>query len=179
LAQAQAAADFRSELDKAVAYWGEQYARNPQDRQTAISYAKNLKAAGQKQMALRVLQQASPHHGSDRELASEYGRLALEFGQVNLAQKLLAVAYDPANPDWRAISAQGTVPVLGSTPIMSYNMMSCMVTTSPSMPSTSVMCVILREPSRKREACTMMSTAPVIISRMVFVGRVFPPIMIM
>jgi Flp pilus assembly protein TadD len=58
---------------------------------------------------LAVLQQASLYHGNDRELASEYGRLALEFDQVNLAKRLLAIADDPANPDWRVISAQGTV----------------------------------------------------------------------
>lgn len=103
------AADPRSELDRAIAYWGQQYAKNPRDRDAAISYAKNLKAAGQKQAALTVLQQASLYHGNDRELASEYGRLALEFGQVGLAQKLLAMAHDPANPDWRVVSAHGTV----------------------------------------------------------------------
>jgi len=101
--------DPKSELDRAIAYWGEQYSKNPGDKTAALSYALNLKAAGQKKTALQVLQQASQYHGNDREIASEYGRLALEFGQVGLAQKLLAIAYDPANPDWRVISAQGTV----------------------------------------------------------------------
>jgi len=105
----QDSADPRSELDRAIAYWGEQYAKTPSDKTAALSYALNLKAAGQKKAALQVLQQASLYHGNDREIASEYGRLALEFGQVGLAQKLLAIAYDPANPDWRVISAQGTV----------------------------------------------------------------------
>src|SRR5690606_16301375 len=63
----------------------------------------------QKHAALSVLQQASLYHGNDRELASEYGRLALEFGQVGLAEKLLAIADDPLRPDWRVISAKGTV----------------------------------------------------------------------
>ena len=39
--------------------------------------------------------------------------------------------------------------------------------TSPSIPSTSVMWVMRREPSRKRAACTTTSTDPQIISRMV------------
>jgi tetratricopeptide (TPR) repeat protein len=56
-----------------------------------------------------VLQQASVFHGGSRELASEYGRLALEFDQIGVAGKLLAAADDPANPDWRIISARGTV----------------------------------------------------------------------
>ena len=56
-----------------------------------------------------MLQQASVYHGTNRALNAEYGRLALEFDQVSLAQKLLEQADDPANPDWRVISARGTV----------------------------------------------------------------------
>jgi Flp pilus assembly protein TadD len=48
-------------------------------------------------------------HAGDRDVNAEYGRLALEFDQVSLAQKLLEQADDPANPDWRVISARGTV----------------------------------------------------------------------
>ncbi len=101
--------DSRSELDRAIAYWGDQFAKNPRDKTAAISYAMNLKAAGQKKTALSVLQQSAIYHANDQDFASEYGRLALEFGQIGLAQKLLANAYDPQNPDWRVISAQGTV----------------------------------------------------------------------
>ena len=44
--------------------------------------------------------------------------------------------------------------------------------TSPSMPVTSVMWVIRREPSRRRAACTITSTEPQIISRIVREGSV-------
>ena len=57
-----------------------------------------------------------------------------------------------------------------SSPVISKTMRFCSVTTSPSMPTTSVMCVILREPSRRREAWMMTSIEPVIISRMVLGG---------
>ena len=46
-------------------------------------------------------------HADSRELASEYGRLALDLDQVQVAKKLLAFADDPAKPDWRVISARG------------------------------------------------------------------------
>lgn len=105
----QQQSDSRSELEKAIAHWGNQFSQNPRDKTAAISYVLNLKAAGQKKTALSVLQQASIYHANDPDFSSEYGRLALEFGQVGLAQKLLANAYDPQNPDWRVISAQGTV----------------------------------------------------------------------
>ena len=104
----QITAQPQTELEKAIAYWGEQYAKQPRDKTAAISYARNLKADGQKERALAIMQQASIFHGEDREVASEYGRLALEFEQVALAQKLLAYADDPTKPDWRVISARGT-----------------------------------------------------------------------
>ncbi|HJU32432.1 MAG TPA: tetratricopeptide repeat protein [Hyphomicrobiaceae bacterium] len=101
--------DGRTELQKATEYWGKAYAKNPKDAQAAINFAKNLKALGEKQQALAVLQQASVFHGTNRALNAEYGRLALEFDQISVAQKLLQQADDPARPDWRVISARGTV----------------------------------------------------------------------
>jgi Flp pilus assembly protein TadD len=94
---------------KAVGYRGKEYAKDPRDLEKALSYAQALKTTGQKQQALAVLQQASMLHGSDRRLASDYGRLALELDQVSAAKRLLEAADDPANPDWRVIMARGTV----------------------------------------------------------------------
>jgi Flp pilus assembly protein TadD len=105
----QASAASRGELEKATAYWGQRFAKSPRDLQTAMNYAKNLKAMGEKQRALAVLQQASLFHGQSRELAGEYGRLALDLDQVSVAGQLLAAADDPGRPDWRIISARGTV----------------------------------------------------------------------
>ena len=99
----------QTELERATDYWGKQYGKSPRDLDAALAYAKNLKALGQKSQALSVLQQASMFHPSSRKLTSEYGRLALELDQVGAAQQLLEAADDPANPDWRVISARGTV----------------------------------------------------------------------
>jgi Flp pilus assembly protein TadD len=107
-AKPAASTDLRSELQKATEYWGKEYAKNPNDAQTALNFARNLKALGEKQQALTVLQQASSVHGTHRGINGEYGRLALELDQVSVAQKLLEHADDPANPDWRIISARGT-----------------------------------------------------------------------
>lgn len=104
-----ASAAPQTELQKATEYWGKQHAKNPRDVEAALSYAKNLKAMGQKQAALSVLQQASRLHGGDRRVASEYGRLALDLDQVSLAAQILEAAEDPAKPDWRVVAARGTV----------------------------------------------------------------------
>src|SRR5262245_33075722 len=67
----------KSELAKATEWWGTKYAANTRDLEAALNYARDLKAMGEKQRALAVLQQASIFHGEDHQLAGEYGRLAL------------------------------------------------------------------------------------------------------
>lgn len=105
----QAAKDAApSDPRAATEYWGKLYAKNPRDLEAALAYAQNLKVTGQKREALAVLQQASLIHGSNRQLAADYGRLALELDQVSVAKKLLELADDPANPDWRIVLARGT-----------------------------------------------------------------------
>jgi Flp pilus assembly protein TadD len=104
-----AAADTRSELQKATEYWGTAYSKNPNDAQAGLNYAKNLKALGEKRQALAILQSLAAVNADNRAVTGEYGRLALEFDQVSLAQTLLEKADDPANPDWRIVSARGTV----------------------------------------------------------------------
>lgn len=99
----------KTELEKATEYWGKEHEKSPRDLKTALNYAKNLKALGRKGEALQVLQQAAVYHGQNRELASEYGRLALDLGQTNVAQQVLTAAEDPSSPDWKVISARGTV----------------------------------------------------------------------
>lgn len=99
----------QSELQKATIYWGKEYSKNPSQLKPALNYAKDLKALGEKEKALAVLQQASLLHGNDPELAGEYGRLALEMEQVGLANQMLTIADNLEKPDWRVISARGTV----------------------------------------------------------------------
>lgn len=105
------AADSAATLDpqSAVEHYGRDYSKDPRSLDKAIAYAKSLKAIGQKSQALAVLQQASLISGTDKRLASEYGRLALEMDQISVAKKLLEVADDPGNPDWRVVLARGTV----------------------------------------------------------------------
>jgi Flp pilus assembly protein TadD len=105
----KASAQPQTELEKATEYWGKKYKEKPTDLEAALSYAKNLKALGERQQALAVIQQAAIYHGQDKQLASEYGRLALELDQLSVAKQMLAMADDPTSPDWRVISARGTV----------------------------------------------------------------------
>jgi Flp pilus assembly protein TadD len=99
----------QSDLQKATEYWGKQHEKDPRDPQAAINYIRNLKALGAKQQALAVAQGAFGANPQHKQLASEYGRLALDLEQLALADKLLALADDPVQPDWKVVSARGTV----------------------------------------------------------------------
>lgn len=98
-----------TELEKATDYWAKENAKDPRNPQSALNYARNLKALGRKSEALAVLQGTYLFASDNKEFLSEYGRLALEAGQVGTAGKILERADDPAKPDWRVISARGTV----------------------------------------------------------------------
>jgi Flp pilus assembly protein TadD len=106
---ASAQAKAQEELRKATQYWGNIYAKDPSDGEVAYNYARNLKALGEKQQALMVLQSSVDMNPQHKGILSEYGRLALEFDQISLAQKMLERADDPLHPDWRVVSARGTV----------------------------------------------------------------------
>lgn len=99
----------KSELEKATEYWGKQYEAKPTDKNAAISYAKNLKAMGDKRKALMVLQDASTINSRDPELLGEFGRLAVEFDQLTVASRALEAADVPERPDWKVISARGAL----------------------------------------------------------------------
>jgi Flp pilus assembly protein TadD len=103
------ATDGKAELAKATEYWGKVYAKSPKDAQAALNFARNLKAQGEKQQALAVLQQASAANPTHKGIAGDYGRLLLEFNHITQADKLLELADDPSNPDWKVVSARGTV----------------------------------------------------------------------
>src|SRR5262245_45054626 len=101
--------DTRTDLAKATDASSKEFAKDSRNAEKAIAYARNIKAIGEKQQALEVLQHAANFNATNRALNSEYGRLALELDQLSVAQRLLEAADDPGNPDWRVISARGTV----------------------------------------------------------------------
>ncbi len=109
VAEAPSSQTPQTDLQKATEYWGKQVEKNPRDAQAAINYTRNLKALGAKQQALSVIQQAHAANPTHKVIASEYGRLALELDQIAVAEKLLALADDPVQPDWKIMSARGTV----------------------------------------------------------------------
>ncbi|MGF7053240.1 Flp pilus assembly protein TadD [Bosea sp. OAE752] len=104
-AQPRTASDWQAERDS----WARRYDANPKDRDAAFYYARALRASEQHAQALAVLQNAVLVHQDDRELLGAYGRSLADNGRLREADEVLSRAHSPERPDWRILSAQGTV----------------------------------------------------------------------
>lgn len=91
------------------AEWGKRYEANPKDRNAAFFYARALRALDKNAQALAILQGAVLVHTSDLELLGAYGRSLADNGRLKEADDVLSRAHTPEKPDWRVLSAQGTV----------------------------------------------------------------------
>lgn len=89
--------------------WGKRYDANPRERDAAFYYARALRALDQNAQALAILQKAVLVHTNDLELLGAYGRSLAENGRLKEAEDVLSRAHSPERPDWRVLSAQGTV----------------------------------------------------------------------
>jgi len=98
-------AEYRGELGALSA----RYQSNPGDPEPAITYAKALRATGQRAQAVAVLQQASIRNPNNMKLLGAYGRALADAGEYTEALDALERAHTPDNPDWRILNAQGAV----------------------------------------------------------------------
>ncbi|MCV9937997.1 hypothetical protein OIU35_16705 [Boseaceae bacterium BT-24-1] len=103
--QPRSEAQWRSE----EAQWGPRYEANQKDRNAAFFYARALRALDKNAQALAILEGAVIVHTEDRELLGAYGRSLADNGRLKQADDVLGRAHLPERPDWRILSAQGTV----------------------------------------------------------------------
>jgi Flp pilus assembly protein TadD len=92
-----------------VQAWSARYASMPDDRDTALGYARALRATDQTPQAAAVLQQAALRTPNDPEVLAAYGKTLAEAGRLQEAAQVLGNAHAPERPDWRILSAQGAV----------------------------------------------------------------------
>lgn len=85
------------------------YDSAPDNRTAALNYARALRAIGQNQQAVAVLQNIVVRYPGDHEVLGAFGRALMDTGQLKQADDVLARAHLPERPDWRILSAQGAV----------------------------------------------------------------------
>jgi Flp pilus assembly protein TadD len=98
-------ADWRHQVE----LWGGRYRDDPSDPDTAIAYARALRATGQNAQAAAVLEQASIRNPHNMPLLGAYGRALADAGSYEQALDVLSRAHTPEQPDWRILNAQGAV----------------------------------------------------------------------
>lgn len=104
-AQPRSKSEWQAESER----WGKRYDANPKERDAAFYYARALRALDQNAQAVAVLQTAVLTHSEDLEMLGAYGRSLADNGRLKEADEVLSRAHSPERPDWRILSAQGTV----------------------------------------------------------------------
>lgn len=89
-------------------HWEKKYQANNNDREAVVGYAKALMKTRQDSRALALMKDAHGRNPGDQELTSEYGRIALNAGENDLATQLLGKA-SRKKADWKILSAKGVL----------------------------------------------------------------------
>ncbi len=89
--------------------WGERYKSRPNDKKTAINYARGLRAGGQYVQAVAVMQGIALQNPNDMEVLGGYGKALADAGRLREAADVLTRAHTPEQPNWSVLSAQGSV----------------------------------------------------------------------
>jgi len=103
--EASRSTDPRRDVDT----YRERFRANPKDPDLALQYAKALRATGQKAQAVAILEKATADQPGNKALLGGYGRALADNGNFQHAFDVLNRAHTPADPDWRILSAQGSV----------------------------------------------------------------------
>ena len=98
-------ADPRADINA----YRDRFRANPKDPDVALSYAKALRATGERAQAVAVLEQATIANPKNRALLAGYGRALADNGNFEQAFDVLSQAHTPEDPDWRILSVQGAV----------------------------------------------------------------------
>ena len=85
------------------------YAKDPEDRVTALHYAQALRGLGQHAQAVAVLQGLAVKNPRDMPVLAAYGKALADAGRLQEAANVLERAHTPDRPSWSVLSAQGSV----------------------------------------------------------------------
>src|SRR5437660_150698 len=77
--------------------YGERYRANPKDAEAALGYGQALRANGQHEQAVAVLEQATIANAGNPVLLAAYGRALADNGNYQLAFDTLSRAHTPDN----------------------------------------------------------------------------------
>lgn len=85
------------------------YKQKPKDKVAAIYYAAALRANGQPEQAVAVLEAGLGANGNDPDLRIAYAKALASAGRFEQALNVVDGTINPATPDWSALSVKGAV----------------------------------------------------------------------
>ena len=98
-----------ADAQKAVAYWGNQYASDPKNRDVALNYAAVLRRTDRNDQAVAVLQKTVIYFPDDQSVLAAYGKALAAAGRLNEALDAIRRAETPDQPNWELVSAEAAV----------------------------------------------------------------------
>ena len=89
--------------------WEKRYESRPTDKVTVLAFARGLRAQGQFEQAVAVVQKLALKNPEDLEILSAYGKALADAGRLSEAAEVLKQSHRPEKPNWSILSAQGSV----------------------------------------------------------------------
>ena len=103
------AAQGTEQRAQALSQLSAQYKRNPKDRNTTLYYAAALRANGQPEQAIAVLENGVSEHRNDPVMMVAYAKALSAGGRFEQALAIVEGAIDPTAPDWNALLVKGAI----------------------------------------------------------------------
>ncbi len=97
------------EMQQALAYWGAVYAKDQKTPRTILNFAAALRIDGQGQQAEAILRRGVIANADNIEIAASYGKVLAENGKLREALNVIDNAFDPAQPNWKMLSAKAAI----------------------------------------------------------------------
>ncbi len=85
------------------------YKAHPRDKLTVLYFAAALRAAGQPEQAVAVLEAGVPIFRNDIDIKIAYAKALTAAGRFEQALNVANDAIDPAAPDWNALLVKGAI----------------------------------------------------------------------
>jgi Flp pilus assembly protein TadD len=98
-----------TELTGAASTLGKAYARDPDDKKTAMQYSSVLQMNGKADQSLAVMRKLAITYPKDRGVLAAYGKALAANGQFEPALDAVRRAQTPEYPDWKLLSAEGAI----------------------------------------------------------------------
>lgn len=85
------------------------YKANPRDKQTMLYYSAALRAAGQSEQAVSVLENGMAVFPKDLQIHIAYAKALSSAGRFGQAMNVIDESINPADPDWNALLVKGVI----------------------------------------------------------------------